>query len=446
MKVLLSLPDKSGLLDSVQVIETIPNISLAYLGSALKREGFEVRIVNPMKTDLFKAVENFSPDVIGFSAYTEEVKSAARTALKIKKDFPEKLIVLGGAHASSLPERTLNEFSGFDACVVGEGEIPLVRIAKGDKFEDIDGLAFRRDGKMVYNPPLYVKDLDALPFPDWALFDLDSYRGEYTDHVRPFRKQLELPVSASRGCPFNCSFCFNISKNYRARSAENVFEELRRNVKVLGAKRIQFVDPTFGVDKRQTEKLCSTLVESGLGKRFEWFAGTRVELASKDFMENVKKAGCSNLFIGVESGDQGILNGFKRGVTTHQIRKVFENAGKVGLNTHASFIFGLPGETLESAKRTVEFAKSLNTRFAVFSILTPYPGTKVFDLAGTFDWDLFGKESGRALKEGVLSAEELKSFQTLAYKEFYKRPDRALFLLRTLGFRKFFSNVKESLL
>ncbi|MBR9678273.1 MAG: radical SAM protein [Nanoarchaeota archaeon] len=444
MKILLSLPDKSGLIDKIQVIETIPNISLAYLGSTLRRDGFEVKVVDPRNTDLFRVIESFSPNLIGFSAYTEEVKSVARTALRIKKDFPEKLIVLGGAHASALPILTLKEFPVFDACVVGEGEIPLVRIARGEDFKDIDGLAFRQGDKVRYNPPLYIKNLDALPFPDWNLFDLKSYAGEYTDHVRPFRKQLELPVSASRGCPFKCSFCFNISKNYRSRSAENVFEELKRNVRVLGAKRIQFVDPTFGVDKKQAEKLCSLLIESGLGKEFEWFAGTRVELASREFMENVKRAGCSNLFIGVESGDQEILNGFKMGVTTRQIRKVFENAKKIGLNTHASFILGLPGETRDSLKRTIEFAKGLDTKFVIFSILTPYPGTKVFDLAGTFDWDLFGKESGKALKEGKLSSQELKSFQILAYKEFYKRPDRALFLLRTLGFRKFFSNIKES--
>lgn len=446
MKALLALPDKSGLLDEVQVLETIPNISLAYLGSVLEREGCEVRLVNPLNQDLFRIVEKFSPDLVGFTAYTEEVKSVHQTAVKVKELVPEALLVLGGAHASALPVRTLEEFPAFDACIVGEGEVPLMRIVRGEELSSIEGVASRSRGEVVFNPAIEVKDLDALPFPAWHLYDLKSYRGEYTDHLRPFTEQLELPISASRGCPFKCAFCFNISKHYRARSAENVFEELKRNVRVLGAKRVQFVDPTFGVDKKQVKKLCSLLVSSGLSEEFEWFAGTRVELASERFMRMIKEAGCTNLFIGVESGDQRILDEFKRGVSKEEIRKVFAAASRIGLNTHASFILGLPGETRESLERTIEFAKSLKTRFAVFSILTPYPGTKVFDLARTEDWDFYGKEAGKALREDSLSMKELKEFQKRAYKEFYKRPDRAYFLLRSLGFSKFFSNVKQALL
>ncbi len=447
MKVLLSLPDKSGLLDNIQVKETIPNISLAYLGAVLERNGFQVRLVNPqIGQDLFKEIKNFSPSLIGLSAYTEEIKSVAKTASKIKQDFPETKVVLGGSHASSLPVRTLKEFKGFDACVVGEGELPIVDLAKGVNLRKIGGISFRKNSKVFLNKPSeLMKSLDSLPFPAWDLFNLKSYEGLYTDHLRPFKKQLELPVSASRGCPYQCAFCYNVSGRYRSRSAENVFEELKRDVHFLGAKRIQFVDPTFGVDKKQVIKLCSLIKESGLNKCFEWFAGTRVELASVDFMKKIKEAGCTNLFIGVESGDQAILNSFKRGVSTDGIKKVFENAQKIGLNTHASFILGLPGETVKSVKKTIEFAKKLKTKYAIFSILTPYPGTRVFDLAESSDWDLFGKEAGLALKRGSLSGEELKKSQTLAYKEFYKNPARAFFLLRTLGFQKFFGNLKEVL-
>lgn len=458
MKVMLCLPTNGLVKDKKQLTEVFPHIGLAYIGAYLLKNGIDVKIIDSRLDNLSlkefqKEIRKYKPDIIGFSAYTEEIPDLINMVKAVKEVDSNCLTVLGGPHASALPIQTLKECSYLDITVYGEGEKTLLEIANDKKLKNIRGIAFRKNGNIKLNKPTPLENINSLPFPAWELFDLKRYIGHYMDKPKPFlKKELELMISSSRGCPYNCMFCFKGIEGYRFRNPINVVDELERDVFVFGAKRIQFTDATFGANKKQAIEICNEIVKRGLQDKIKWFAGTRVDVANKELLESMKKAGCSCVFFGVESGNSKILKTSRKNTNLKQVTKTFNLARRIGLETQASFILGLPGETKQSIINTIKFAKSLDANYAVFSILVPFPGTKAYEMAkneefnlklSSCDWSNFGKQLGKSIELKNITGEELKIFQKKAYFEFYSKPSRLIYLLRTLGLRKFFNVIRD---
>lgn len=428
-----------------------PHLGLAYIAAFLRRAGFAVRYIDGDVEALTadqtadRALAD-NPVFIGFTAPTALVKSAAGVAEIIKRRAPDVPLVLGGYHATVLPEDSLREFTVFDMVVVGEGEQTAVHLAEtlrdGGKPGDVPGLAWRDGDAIVTNEARErCLDLDSFPFPAWDIFPLSAYQAHYSTDG----SIIELPVNTGRGCAGRCKFCARVSgRRVRRRSAESILAEIRDDVERHGARAIVFMDESFAHDQRLVRDVCRGLIDQGLHRRIYWLCQTRVDSVDRETLRLMAESGCRHVSFGVESGDDAILQSVNKGVSKDRIRQAVREAREAGISVDNFFILGLPGETPASIKKTIRFAIELDSDFANFFILVPYPGTEVFDMAKrgegglrllTTDWDYYGIQMGRALELDSLPRSRLERLQFWAYLRFYVRPARLRNMLRMVNLK-----------
>lgn len=428
-----------------------PHLGLGYVAAAIRESGHGVRLLDAeaLDLDLEEAVCGAlrgGPLYVGFTADTTRVKSAALVAAEIKRRSPATPTVIGGYHATVLPERTLQEFGAFDYGVVGEGERAAVDLARslaaGERPVDIPGLAHRAGGEVRINPgrpPL--RNLDRLPFPAWDLLPLRRYQA----HYRTDNRVLELPVNTGRGCRGRCRFCARVSGDQiRRRSVDSIMDELEMDVGRYGAGAIVFFDETFTADPELVDTLCRKMVAAGLPRHCYWLCMTRVDAVTPALLRSMSAAGCRYVALGVESGDPAVLRRVGKPIDLDRARFVVSAAQQAGMKVDTFFVLGLPGETTESIRRTVQYAVDLDPDWATFFTLIPYPGTDIYAWAKrrekglrllTEDWDQYGIQMGRALELEGLSRQMLARAQLRAYLRFYLRPGKLGNMLRTVNLR-----------
>lgn len=374
-----------------------PHLGLAYISSFLNREcNAETRIVemSPSRLsvrDIEKIVTSYLPDLVGITARTVNILAAYNVAKAIKEIQPKTITVLGGAHGTALPELTLSECEHLDAIVHGEGEITMKEIVtklsertRGEKlFSGISGLAYRaQNGEISHEIDReLIADLDILPFPDYSIYDLNSYNKVYNPLTRRF--DMRFPILSSRGCPYQCTFCMPVlTRKVRYRSVLNVIEEIELMSQRYNAHRLYFEDSTFAINRKWFEEFCQEFMSRGLHRNMQWGFETRIELVqNEDIFKIAKEAGCSYIYFGIESGNEDVLCYAKKNFTKNQIRNAVQLAKKVGINTVAgSFIFGLPSETKDSIEETIEFIRELQLDVVNLNILDVYPGTELYDM------------------------------------------------------------------
>jgi len=404
-----------------------PHIGMAYLLAVAKSAGLRVKYVDMVaygfsSEQLIQYINENPPALIGFTAYTIQIKAAGFIASEIKKHHPDIPICIGGPHATVAPGETLDEFGAFDFAVCGEAELVLPQIfenlKQGSSLSNIKGVVTR--GKTDYSYAA-LKNLDALPFPAWEEFDLTRYPG-----ADPHRTRLELLVSTSRGCPFSCVFCVRpFGRNRRGRSIASVIKEIERNIDDFGCEAVYFVDETFIVDLKQSGELCNSMLKRGLEKKIRWSCEARVDVASLELYRLMKKVGCYYIYFGFESGDDTVLKNAKKGFNVSQIKKAVKWAKDAGLNCAGSFILGLPGETEESANKTIKLAKELDIYSTTFPIAVPFPGTEIREMAAegkyglrilSNNWDDYGKQYPGVMDSKQLNIEQLRALQKKAYE------------------------------
>ena len=428
-----------------------PHLGLAYVAASLQAAGFPVRVVDGDAmgldaTGTAKEALRDAPAFVGLTAPTVLVKSAAAVAAEVKRLAPGVPVVLGGYHATVLPEESLREFPAFDVAAVGDGERTAVALARsyadGADLRSVPGICYRdASGIARTGPDPAPLDLDSLPRPAWDLFPLAAYRA----HYRTDRKVIELPVNAGRGCVGRCTFCARVSGDFvRRRSAAGIVGEVRQDVERHGAGAIVFMDESFAHDRRLVAEVCRGLIADGLHRRIYWLCQTRVDSVDGDTLRLMAEAGCRHVSFGVESGDPEILARADKRINPRSIRQAVREAHDAGLLVDNFFIFGLPGETRDSIRRTVDFAVELDSDFANFFLLVPYPGTEIHDMARrgegglrllTTDWDFYGFQMGRALELEGLPRARLERAQFLAYLRFYLRPRKIRKMLRVVNLR-----------
>jgi len=430
-----------------------PDIGLGYLASYMERNRHEIRLLDGIAESFTLAnirtqIEEFNPDVIGFALFTHKVFDAEEIARQAKEINPKVRIVAGGAHATALPRRTLLEFSHIDFVVSGEGELTLNELIsafeqeKNGDFSNIKGLTWKSADGIVRNPNReIIKDLDALPFPEWSVFPLNRYRTMYSAN----RQSLELPVIASRGCRGRCWFCFRLTGGrVRRRTPRNVLEEIQRNIREYNAKQIIFFDTAFTSDQDFTKALCREFQEARLPDVVTWVCETRVDTVDPYILKLLKQSGCTHISYGVESGSQKVLDSNNKKTTVKQACEAVRWAKEAGLQVDVNFILGLPYETRETLKQTRSLALQMDSDFASFFTFTPYPGTVAMKLARegkaglkllSSDWSLYEIHSGRAAELHNFSIRELERFQFVTYLMYYLRPKKWGNLLKMIGLK-----------
>jgi radical SAM superfamily enzyme YgiQ (UPF0313 family) len=310
-----------------------------------------------------------------------------------KEIFPEAITIWGGSHVSFDDEAVLRQNSWVDAIVRGEGEETLVemvgRVALEKGFEGVLGVTWRkRDGQISRNPPRpFQRNIDDWPRPAWHLLKLSQYRA-FGDGAS---------LLTSRGCPHRCVFCVGrrmIGARGRFRNPVAVVDEMEALAR-LGFTRIRVEDDLFTFRKERAISICREIAHRGLSIR--WRAYARVDTVDPELLESMRQAGCERLLFGAESGSPEILRKIRKGITPEQTRRAVEMTRKAGIGVLASFVLGLPGETPETLRQTIEFADSLRVPYSL-NLLTPYVGTEIRDHSQDWririhsdDWRLYGQ-------------------------------------------------------
>ncbi len=269
--------------------------------------------------------------------------------------------------------------AGVDFVVYGEGEETLLELVAalekgGGGFFHIQGLAYARDGNVVRTPerPL-IRDLDALPFPARHLLELDRYSLAAPDG------EPMLTVLSSRGCPYNCSYCFKgiVGRTYRQRSPESIVAELKHLKSTYGVRNFYFIDDLFTLSTKRLVTISQMIVDEGLDIR--WQCLGRVDRVTPESLEAMARGGCREIHYGIESGNPEVLAATGKRISLEQVRQAVAWTAQSGIRSKGYFMLGLPGDTEETMEQTIRFACELDLDEAMFSITTPFPGTRLWD-------------------------------------------------------------------
>jgi hopanoid biosynthesis associated radical SAM protein HpnJ len=360
-----------------------------------------------------------------------------KIAEMMKDNNPKMKVAFVGPPVTVEPEKCLQSSSAIDFVVKREFDYAIVDYANGKPLEEIPGVVFRKNGGFQHNPEASpIENLDTLPWVTKVYKrDLDFRR-----YNVPFLLNPYLSFYTSRGCPAMCTFCLwpqtHSGHRWRLRSTDDIVNECRYvQENFPGLKEIFFDDDTFNYQKARTIELCSKLKPL----KMTWSCTSRVT-TDYDTLKAMKEAGCRLLIVGYESGDQQILKNIKKGATIDMARRFTANCKKLGLIIHGDFIVGLPGETRESIRKTIDFAKEMDVETIQVSLAHPYPGTEFYDYVkknNLITIDSMTDEQGHQLPNIIypgLDRGELVDWVERFYGEYYFRPKVALRLVRKAMF------------
>ncbi len=465
MKILLINPPILQTIQSVmpkvleERLDYLPPLGLMYVAAYIQKEtAHEVQIIDAQVNQLNygileKEIKNRPPDVVGMTVMTFTLIDVIEVAKLIKKIDSKIKIILSGPHSIIYPNETIN-IPEIDFLVLGEGEKaikPLLNnIDKLEKLKSVKGLVFKLNGQIVNTGRAdLIENLDELPSPARELTPYKKYFSVVSSH-RP-----DTTMFTSRGCPYKCLFCDRpqLGKNFRARSAKNVLDEMEACQK-LGIQEIFIYDDTFGVDRQRVFDICSEYKKRDL--TIAWEIRTRVNTVDEEILKALKDAGCQRIHYGVEAGTQKILNVLRKGITLEQVINAFKLTKKAGIETAAYFMIGSPTETKEDILQTIKFMKKINPDYAHVTITTPFPATDLFQMAieqGVIKddpWKKFAQNPTAnfipPIWEKELSRDELFDLLKKAYQSFYMRPGYIFKkVLRVKSAKEFFQKARGAI-
>lgn len=417
---------------------------LSYAAGVLMENGFDVDLVDApaddyVLYDIIEKVKKYQPDLIVLDTSTPSIYNDINVAGQLKDTCQNAFVTLVGTHVSALPEETLKIDNRIDAVAVHEYDYTILDLAntlkKGGNLQDILGLSFRQNGKIVHNSRRpYIERLDKLPFVSKVYKKFLNIK----NYFNPNALYPMVTVTTSRGCAFRCTFCVYpqtlMGRHFRLRSVENVVDEMEYIVENFPqAKAIFFEDDTLTANKKRCNELADCIIKRKIN--ISWTTNARVGL-DLETMRKMKKAGCRTLCVGFESGSQIILDNMKKNVKIERMIDFMKNAKKAEMLIHGCFMAGLPGETKETMKQTIELAKRLKPDTAQFYPVMVYPGTEAYNwykergLIATDDfskWITPGGLHNTVIRTEDLSSEELVRFCDYARRAFYLRPSYFLY-------------------
>lgn len=412
-------------------------LGLGYIAAVLEKNQFEVDIIDCQALKLtqedFKTeITKRQPGIVGATSTTLTYKSALQILKTAKETHPNCVTAIGGPHATFWDENALKECPELDVVVRKEGEKSMLeltqRVEAGKSFHDLLGTTCRKNGEIVRNEDRpYIENLDELPFPAHHLFPLSN--------LQKYGKVI-FPLSTSRGCTFWCNFCSAVrmfGRRYRMRSPKSVIEELQFLYDKYGARQFTFYDDAFSVDQNRAGEICEEILKRKM--KILWDCETRVDMVTKELLDQMKKAGCLAVWFGVEAGSKQVLDAMAKGLTLEKTKKAFRMAKESGLMTVASVILGFPEETPETAWQTIKFVEEIKPDDVGYYIATPYPGTPMYDYVKEKGWlkiEDFNKydTATPTFETPTMNMKELRKIREEALQRFYVHPG---YVLRMFG-------------
>ena len=434
----------------------LPPLGISTIAAYIREQGFGVGLLDcpAIGLDIEQIVDivrRKAPRSIGISATTFALPTSIKLSKRLRQEFPDKIIILGGAHANAVPEHALENYDCFDVVVYGEGEYTLRDLLQELRKRDYDrasllkdhqwlssvqGIVFREGDKIRKNPERpFIADLDKLPLPARDLLPVER-------HIPMPNQYRRTPVAhmvVIRGCPYVCTFCDQANTKARSLSPARSVEEVVRVVKEWGVKEISFWDDTMTYNKVWMKEFCERLRDAKLDVVWSCYAAIRT--ISPEILKLMKEAGCWNIFYGIETGHPELMKNIsadKKNVSRDLIKQVVRWTKEAGIEVRGSFMIALPGETPRMAEENIDFAIELDPEYAQFSITTPFPGTDLYDeiMEGkwgkmqTDDFSQFQAWNVVFLPDGYESKAQVWEMERRAMRRFYFRPGFVLNKLR----------------
>jgi len=390
MKVLLVKP----ILEKQRVWHYTPPLGLGYLATSI-REKFDVEILDCINEQIgllrFRDyVKDKKPDIVGFMFYTSE-ENSIRASLKAVKEINSDIItVVGGPHPSVMPEETLEQIPETDYIFVSEAEIGFPQFLEvlsdtgknsNEKLKNIPGLGWRDETGIQINSPGVEHNLDTLGLPSWDLLGLQKYKRRAPHGV--FQKQYpSAPMMATRGCPYSCSYCaagIISGKKIRKRSPEHIIEEIKHLYHKYGIREISFLDDNFTFYKDYAKDVCEKIINLNLDMTFNLPNGVRIDSLDEELLNLMKRAGWYSLTLGIESGNQRILNSIRKKLDLNVVKEKLDLIHRIGgFTTIGFFMMGFPTETRKEIQDTIDLIFNGKFTFVTFNNFVPLPGTPVY--------------------------------------------------------------------
>lgn len=401
-----------------------PPLGILSISSYLSSKGIENKVVDCCIENLGGSdIKNY--DILGFSVNKSNVTNSLHCAARIKKEFPQKKIVFGGPQCTEDPGYFI-EKEFIDIAIIGEGEETFYEYLTKEELKEVKGLYFKdKKGQIVFTGNReYMDNLDALPFP--ALDKIDIRRYGYI----PKRALPTSSIVTSRGCPYNCTFCFHsLGYKWRPRSAENVVDEIEWQVKTLKVKEICILDDNFSLDRMRMEKICDLIIKRRIKVLFQLATGIRVDAVDKELLLKLKEAGIYLVSIAPESGNIETRKRIKKNFDSNKMRELVTCCKELGLRTFAFFIIGFPWEDRKEIEKTIKFAIELDTDFVKFTRFVLTPSIPIWH-------EIYGSDTKDNVDSGIEQSYFyggsifVQKIMRTAYRRFYLRPQKILRLLK----------------
>jgi len=369
---------------------------------------------HPVWHEVENTIRDIKPGLIGISIWTTFAASSFYTAQLAKKIFPEVPIVLGGPHATVRATEILDICPHVDFVIQGESEQSLTSLAKAlnsnYQFDTIKGIAYRIKGKVFKLPPSkHTINLNLFPFPDRSLLiNESSYNSE----------DMGLMMT-SRGCPFACTYCATTTNRVSFRTTDHILSEIQYVRERYGTVQFTFKDDSFTVNSERVKEFCNDLIAKGIN--INWECNTRVNLINEQLLQLMKNAGCNFIKVGVESGSKSILKSMNKGITLDQIIKASHLFRKTGIHWTAYFMIGVPGETINDIKKTIDFMKHIRPDFICIGVYEPFPGTAMFEsgiIRGLFNDNMTLKDFFETLPNHYYKVDPNKQTDLIPFDQF----------------------------
>ncbi|MCK4669676.1 MAG: B12-binding domain-containing radical SAM protein [Nanoarchaeota archaeon] len=419
-------------------------VGLGYLVSALRKHDIDVELIDGVKDQftvrrMKEKIKKNPPDVIGISFFSSDFSVIKEYVNAIKEINKEILVILGGPHVAGVKKQIFEDFNNIDFAFAGEAEthfpLFLKKIQNNEDYTDTPGLIWKDRDQIKMNPSYFEEDLDKIGLPAWDLMDPRTYPKAPQGAV--FRNWPIGSIVTSRGCPYQCTFCagkLTTGQRIRKRSIENIMEEIELLYNKYGVREIHIIDDTFTSNKELVKGFCAGLKERDFKISLTFPNGVRLNSLDEEMLTLLKEAGCYAMSVGIESGNQKILNDMQKGLTLEIIEEKIKLINKFNIDINGFFIVGYPTETKETIMDTIKFARKLPIKRAHFSTFLPLPGTKATALAlelgllPKVDMDKLLYTDAPCPPKG-LTSEDLKRFQRKAFFWFYIRPKHMIALL-----------------
>lgn len=412
--------------NNAEVFSVSPPLGALYLTSFLQEKKINVdvsdlNILKTWKKKVYSIVEQ-EPDIVALSSNAANFTNTLYIANLIKEINSNIEIIVGGPYPSCIPEEYLKHKS-IDLVCVGEGERTLYEyIMQGN---NVNGLMVRRNGNLFFTGERkLIENIDELPFPAIDQVNIKKYK---------FIFQQRKPISniiTSRGCPFHCTFCFHgvHGHKWRARTPQNVVDEIKWQVNELGVKEFWIADDNFTFNLKRAEKICDLLIKENLDFCWQCTNGIRIDRITKDLLTKMKKAGCYSVALAPETGDPHIIKKIQKGFTLEQTEKVFRWCRELGIFTPIFIIIGFPFDTIKSAHNTMRFLKKVKPDFLSLHKFLPLPKTPIVK---EYNIETF-------VDRGYQTAKLDKELNKMFYKmnlTFYLNPMNILRILKKMGLK-----------